>query len=541
MDWEVGTGLVSPGPTGTPAIQSTTASNGYAMLCSDCGNNNTSTYEKSYLTTADPIDLSLYPNVILQFETQYRRFTTEQTYIAVSTDGINWPQPPSDTATVGLPVGLYAVWKDQELTQAVSPGNPTVKRINISDAAGGQANVWVRFYWYGIWGYAWYVDDVQIEQQPQFDLAISASLLSHTASRVNYGRIPASQYTGTMYATNTYENRGTGDQTNVSLTATTSAFTMNGTEPNMLAGDQFESVLNTTATLTEQVYECTFALTSDQSPSDDQPQDNQSVRRFEITGDVYSVDGIGNHPPGTELLTTVRTTTFAGAADGLYAMALYEVAAPFTAHGLEVLLGNGTETGGVLIASIHDSAAVIADDMSSPFVESDDLEIAQWHLDNGRIEIPFDPPVTLAPGAYYAAVQLFSSSNANVIRIIDDVTFPQPGRASMVNFPVDNHTYTNGNAYAIRLSSSPTVGLSEMPNDVDWIDVFPNPSAGAISIRMENNSSCSLELYDARGALLMSDTFTGKAELQLDGLGKGVYTVRVKDGTRTTVKRVTID
>ncbi|MBK7087294.1 MAG: hypothetical protein IPH53_22725 [Flavobacteriales bacterium] len=130
------------------------------MLCSDCGNNSGTTYEQS-LTTASSIDPSAYPNVVLQFETQYRRFNNEQTYVAISTDGVNWPVPPSDTATVGLPTGLYPVWYDGELTQSVSPGNPTIKRINISDAAGSQGTVWVRFYWYGVWGYAWYVDDVR--------------------------------------------------------------------------------------------------------------------------------------------------------------------------------------------------------------------------------------------------------------------------------------------------------------------------------------------------------------------------------------------
>ena len=44
--------------------------------------------EDSWFTTAQPINLSSYPNVVLQFETWYRSWTYEKCWIVTSTDGV---------------------------------------------------------------------------------------------------------------------------------------------------------------------------------------------------------------------------------------------------------------------------------------------------------------------------------------------------------------------------------------------------------------------------------------------------------------------
>lgn len=128
---------------------------------------------------------------------------------------------------MGLPTGLYPVWKDGELTQSVSPGNPTVKRIDISDAAGSQGTVWVRFYWYGVWGYAWYVDDVRVEEQPQYDVVMKSGFVSHTGTGDEYGRIPAAQMGTFLNVGGEFTNPGVQDQTNVSVNADVAGYNAN--------------------------------------------------------------------------------------------------------------------------------------------------------------------------------------------------------------------------------------------------------------------------------------------------------------------------
>ena len=38
----------------------------------------------------------------------------------------------------------------------------TTRKVNISESAGGQSQVWVRFNWTGTWGYSWFIDRVCI-------------------------------------------------------------------------------------------------------------------------------------------------------------------------------------------------------------------------------------------------------------------------------------------------------------------------------------------------------------------------------------------
>lgn len=542
VDWQIGIGLESTGQYGTPAILSTTASDGYAMLCSDCGNNSGSTYEQSFLTTAQSIDLSAYPNVVLQFETQYRRFNNEQTYIAISTDGVTWPVPPSDTATVGLPTGLYPVWKDGELTQSVSPGNPTVKRINISDAAGSQGTVWVRFYWYGVWGYAWYVDDVRVEEQPQYDVVMKSGFVSHTGTGDEYGRIPSAQMGTFLNVGGEFTNPGVQDQTNVSVNADVAGYNANTSAALLLTDETLlmDEDITLAGALAQQLYTCSLSVTSDQGAQDAYPDNNLYLRNFEITDNVYSLDGIDNHPAGYELLTSTGTSSFTDNADQLFLMTMYYISAPMTVTGLEVLLANGTVEGGTITASIHDTTEVLNDNVLSPLVTSSETDVTAWHIDNGRIGIAFNPPFTLNPGVYYAAVELVSNSNANDIRVLDDITVPQPAIASMISLASDGLSYSNGNAYAIRLSSDPAVAVQENTSALEGINIYPNPSEGLFTINAANAGSYLVDVTNILGEVVYTVNFNNLTVVDLSGLAKGVYSVRVSNNVASTVQKVTI-
>ena len=539
VDWEIGIGIESGGPFGTPAILSTSAANGYAMLNSDGGNNDPPMgYEQSFLTTAQSIDLSAYPNVVLQFETQYRRFTNEQTYIAVSTDGVSWPVPPSDTATVGLPLGLYPVWAAGELVQSVSPGNPTTKRINISSSAGSQGTVWIRFYWYGIYGYAWYVDDVQLEEQPQYDVVMNSGFVSHTGTGDEFGRIPAGQYAGTMNVGGAYTNPGVQDQTNVVVSAS-GPFTASTSSPLLVTDETLLMDETVTATLTQQVHTATFNVTSDQIAQDAFPANNTYLRNFEITEFEYSLDGIGNHPAGYELLTSTGTSSFTNNADNLFLFTRYFIDQPLDVYALEVVFANGTVAGGIIVGSLHDTLEVQQDNVLSPLVASAEHDVTAADVTAGSAIIVFDSPYTLPAGVYFAGAELLSNSNANDIRVLDDITVPQPGNASLISLADDGLTYGNGNAFAIRLISDPSIGIRES-NELAGISLYPNPNEGIFTINAAEAGSYLVDVTNVLGATVQSTRFNNTLKMDLTGLAKGVYTVRVSNDAASTVQKVTI-
>ena len=88
--------------------------------------------EDSWFTMASPIDLSNYPNVVLEFETWYRSWTYEKCWVVVSTDGVTWPElTPDDEADPSS--GIYEVFPGiSGEGGAQVDENPTTWRINIS-------------------------------------------------------------------------------------------------------------------------------------------------------------------------------------------------------------------------------------------------------------------------------------------------------------------------------------------------------------------------------------------------------------------------
>lgn len=560
VTWEIGQGLESTGQYGTPAIQSTTADNGYAMLCSDCGNNQDGDYEKNYLTTASPIDLSSYPYVVLEFQTMYRRYNNEQTYVALSTDGVTWPQPPSDTATVDLPAGLYPVWFDGELVQGVAVPNPTVKRINISSFAGGQSQVWVRFYWYGVWGYAWYVDDVNIFEQYNYDVGIESALVSHTGFGDEYGRVPAGQLSGSINVGGQVTNFGVNPQTSVVLHAITRD--AGNTEMLNYTSAPFDIDPDASTFVDEEVaitgpwnpglYTTTTWVTSNEQANDGDILNDTIVRVFEVTTDasgLYSLDGVGVYPEYT--LSSTGTNSFTDNPDGMYCMTNYVFEQDYVATGLWVGITASSVPGALISASVHDSSLVVWDadqtaadgDMSSPLETSQEHTLTQEDVDNGFVIIPFNAPVTLQPGTgYMAAVQLYSGGNTTDIRVLDDNTVPQTSWGSAIYLPEGDQpgTFSNGNAFLIRLLADPNIGMTER-EELTGVTLFPNPTTGLVNVNFTVQGAYTVEMINALGETVSTLRLNGNNSIDLSDLAKGVYSVRISNKEKATVQRISLN
>ena len=559
VTWQIGVGLESTGPYGTPAIASTTAANGYAMLCSDCGNNTGSDYEKASMTTAQPIDMSGAADVFLEFQTQYRRFTNEQTYISVSTDGVTWPEPPSDTATIDLPDGLYPVWKDGELETSVSPGNPTIRRFNLSCVAAGQAQVWVRFYWYGIYGYAWYVDDVVIRTMEPVDVALLSCYLSHPGTGDEYSRIPQNQVGNTLHVGGQVYNLGAEDLTGVSIAVdivdgggtNVLSYTTSTTDVPVVAcslNNIFVDEAAAIGALTPGQYTATYVVSAAPGTVDGDLTNNTIQRIFEITPStgVYSLDGIGVHPADQTGTTSLGTNSFTDNPSGIYCMTNYHVIEPATVYGLWVGLSSTTTPDGIIVASLHDSTDVLRPnaDVSVPFVESSDYFITQADIDAGFAIVPFQEPYQITPGTlYYAATKLISANTDIIVRVVDDVTIPEPAWSSLIWLPVDGNsqfTYSNGNAFAIRLLLDPNIGMEER-EELTGVSLFPNPTTGLVNLNFTVPGSYKVEIINALGEVVATHRLNGNSSVDMGSLARGVYSVRISNSSKSTVQRVSVN
>jgi hypothetical protein len=293
--------------------------------------------------------------------------------------------------------------------------------------------------------------------------------------------------------------------------------------------------------LDDALYTATLTVTSDQQASDANTANNAKVRVFEVNSGRYSLDAVGLHPAGTELLGSLGTNSFDGGEDGLVVMTYYEVIEPVDVYGIEFLITSATVTGGFVTTSILDTADVFAAVplFTNPVVESDAYDINAENVSSGVVQVLFPNVTTVQPGGYFAAVTMNSNAGAGHIRVVDDLTVPQPNVASAIFIPNDQ-VFSNGNALAIRLLTEPiNSGVSETATST-LAQVFPNPSTGLVNIRVSGNDTQVVEVLNVAGELVHNSTVQGSNTIDLSGLAKGVYTLRVVGTNGSSAQRITL-
>lgn len=522
-DWEFVTGLSSGlvGQNFAPALNSSSGGQ-FALIDSDT--QGSSALQNSWLQIATPLDMSSYPNVIITWQQYFRHFQDPH-YVEVSTDGgTNWTS--------------FLV---NDIANSITSANPDSYALNISSAAGGQANVLIRFRYEGNYGWFWAIDDVAVLEQPANDLVNIGSYMSTAPSLgLEYGRIGASQLGPDAVIGSSVFNFGFTDQTNISVAINvddqngTSVYSNTLTAPSLPANDTIpvEETIAASTFAALGVYEASYEVSSDaEQPGAATFADNSYLRNFEVSVDHYSLDGVGNHPAGYENLTSLGTNSFTGESDGIMFFTMYTINEETTITGIELMVTQSSVAGGSLIVSIHDTANVLADDIASPLFTSDIYDLTAIPTD-GIVFVPFATPVTLPVGGYYAGVELFSNTNANDIRIVDDLTVPQPWYGSTIYIPSDQTVYSNGEALAIRLVGDFTTGINERELS-DLFNVSPNPFSTEVVLNFSSvvKGGATINVYGMDGRVALSRTFSrvgSRESIDLSNLADGLYSINVQ-------------
>jgi hypothetical protein len=535
LDWEIGVGLTNQGDYPTGPIESTTAANGYAMLDSDYYGQTVSTSdaEDSWFTTASSIDLTGYDNVVLEFESLYRAFNNNSLYVVVSTNNTDWPDlfegyDPSTNPNV------WQVFENIDVNS--STANPVTTAINISEVAGGESTVWIRFNWTGTWGYSWFVDDVKINELPDNDMVLDYGVISHNGTGDEYGRVPVSQLYPQMYYAALSTNIGRLAQTDVVIDVVTvdsdNVEVLNissDVEASVAPDAEFMFESDEDQSLELGLYTTTFTVTSAEETDGDNFANNVEVRNFEITDNLYSLDGIGVHD--VSLLTSLGTNSFTDGADGFMMMVYYDIYEDESElYGVEFLLTSTTVPGGSVFVHLLDTADVFADITDEPLASSDEHIITQDDVDAGVVQLYFENSYSAPTDAYFVAVEMYSEDNQYDIRILDDVTVPQPSTSSMIYIPNDQ-VYTNGNAAAIRLITMAPNSIQEIEKVAVLGQNVPNPASDRTTISFEllDNQEVSVRLTDMLGKVIIEENLgnltpgTHQYTFELAGLQAGSY------------------
>ncbi|MBL7945887.1 MAG: T9SS type A sorting domain-containing protein, partial [Flavobacteriales bacterium] len=409
----------------------------------------------------------------------------------------------------------------------------------------------------------WQLDDISIQVLPDFEMRMNYAYTSTTGTGEEFGRIPASQLPSVMNIGAEVLNYGGATQTNVAVECV-----VRDEDDNIVFSQTTnvgELTTGTSAISDDFVnlpfldlgrYEATFSIVSDQLQFDEVLEDNSLTRNFEVTSDVYSIDALGNHPAGTEQRAQLGTGSFTDNPT-LDVLSMYNIFAPTEALSATIIFGTNTRAGAAATIEVFmlDTADVLnqPSNVNSPIdgVGSDLRTIVQTDVTAGRVTIPFEQPISLQPGAYYVCARISGSGTTAAtdaeVFIADDNTVPQPGATSMIYLPIDfnddgtegPHLYSNGNASAIRLNVTPTVGVEEQERTA-MVSMFPNPTNGQLTIVSEDAGMMELEVIDMIGATVRTGNFNGRTTIDLTGLAAGVYTVRVGNGEQTNVERINL-
>ena len=523
------------------------ASNGYLWSDSDRGLPVAPSTESLTKLTTAAINCSGQPTVQFTMKSLIGVFANDANQfvkLRVSTDLENWtdffPFPCLISGAAAPPCVRWSA-------------NPQDVLINITSAAANQPVVYLQFEWLGNWEYFWAIDDLQLSSLPENEIKMNFGYVSSTGLGEEYGRIPNALLPATMNVGAQVWNFGGTDQTNVvvsyEITNAGGTVILNGQTNvgTILQGDTVTTDEDAALPpgLANDLYTVTFEVTSDQTALDEDPSDNVRVRTFEVTSSLYSLDNLGQHGPVQEVTSQVGSGSFLDNSENVKFMVMYDFIDQFEATGIQIALGPATSPGSSIIVSILDTADVLATTsvVNLPLAESDQYTITQEDIDAGVVGIPFLEPISLDPNSYYAVASLFADGTNDVF-LLDDATVPQPALASVLWIPIDDQNQNlyggNGVAWAVRLTSVLNVAVNSNV-ELEGITTYPNPTNGVLNISTSQTGKLLVEVMNIVGELVMTTNFTGVAALDMSTYADGVYTVRISDGTKSTVKRITLN
>ena len=456
--------------------------------------------------------------------------------------------------------------------------NPSVRKVNIgSYIAENPSNVLLRFSWTtnfpnsssnGAWiTYGWMIDDVKISILPENEIINQFSYIYNDDNYgAEYGRTPLSQAPSQWRIGSQVLNNGNQSQYNLTLNAD---FTNEDNQDSISIEFSISDTLLPDSTIyldaieslsfETGIYDGVLSINSIGDTINGEYFDNNIQKRnFEITSDVYSLDGIGIHPNELESLTSIGPNNFEASQDlGILLCAtMYKFIAPDTINSVRAYISSTTTANSEITLYIIDSLSFMNGEFENAISTSDIYIVNNQDIVNGYVNIPVigspwqnpliwgeglgTASIVVDPGSYYAVLEINSLAGVYEIGIIDDLTVGQPGWSSAIWLPGEG-VYTNGNAFAIRLNlgfNESTVGITKKLNN---IKIFPNPSTDAINITFEDNSEKNITIRDMNGKLVIETKLINSKMLNISNFKKGSYIAEVEINGKIVSKQFIIE
>lgn len=513
-NWVIGT---TP-PTGSFAIDtinSTTRANGYALFDSDllCSGNQNADLSIS------TVDLTTHPYVSLKFQSYYRRYLGNA-YVIASADGINWTQIEVHT----------------DLASNSSSANPAMVQVNLSSIIGGSATAYIGFRYIGGCDYAWMVDDVQLIETEQYDLAYTGLYWGTTGpwgARLPYSQIPLSQVQPIDFS-GIAVNNGYATQNDVTFTAAiaSSGYTSTSSVASVAANeiDTIDALTPFTPSAIG-TYTVSGAITS--SAMDATPTDNLNAASatFSVNNSIYARD------MGDPISTTLN------GGEEYVTGSIFDIYAPVTLYGADVFIGSTSEVDHDLLVRFY----------ANGDTDFDILAEATHTVAAGEpgtmLTVWFDDPIDLDAGsAYLLAAGGYGDNGAT-----DDITIGVNGSSEEQTTFIYDPSGTGGPWFftssvpVVRMNFSNPEGLKENASDFG-VSVYPNPAndAAKVAFTLPTAGDATVSVMDVTGKVVytttLGNTAAGKqvVDLNTSGFAAGSYTVKISTADAMSTKKLVV-
>jgi hypothetical protein len=459
----------------------------------------------------------------------------EYCLIEISTDGVTWPDVT--TFEVSEAPGLrYECFPTMETQDPVD--NPTLIVFNITEGAGNEAEVWLRFRWKGTWGYAWMIDDIEIFETPENDLTISNVYRGDIILDYDYYAIPQDQVKPMVFGAGLW-NFGFTDQMATNLNIDVAGpETGNWDVAVDLAAGAADTVWYDTVDFEPTAlgtYDITMSV-----PEDDFPDGDSETEGFEITEFIY-----GHDTPNEALFARGFNLD-----DEVSIGQTYFMEADVCIGGLNVMFASGTTAG----MEVQIFCYEIGEDIQDLSYQGEGTYIvAGADINTGEyVVIPFNEGIDLFAGAGYVVEvrKYFSSDRLYILANVKDEDFSTVNYGPFGAGNAENwYTAWNWDP-AVRMNLDCTVNIAESTANADFTlaQNLPNPAAINTTINYVLNvaADVQLEVFDMMGRIVFSNDYgtlpagTHNVVIDVTSFAVGVYSYRMTAGNSQLSKEMIV-
>lgn len=513
-DWVITTDPTDIPITALNPAGHATAANGYALIDSDLAGPGQT--QNSKIVTAGVIDCSGKANVSIIFQQSARHFQ-ELYFVTVSGDG-------------------GATWTDFQVNTGMAvnsnTANPALAQVNISTVAANNANVKVGFKYVGAYDFFWAVDDVQLIETDNYDLATTGyfwGVEGTWGARLPYYQTPIAQINPIKFA-GLVQNKGAMTQSDITFAAAITSAGYAGTSP------QGALSPNTTDT---------FDIALPFTPA-------ASVASFTVTGiansgqtDAYPAD---NAAPALAFATT--QTTFARDAQvvqaGSYNQGMgYEMGNIFDITANQTLTGVDVFVAATSTENCQIYGLLYTIDAGGDFVYA--APTALHTVSAAELGTVITLPLSsayplLAGNSYLLVVGSYGDGGAT-----DDFVVGTSGISeAQTTFYLDGNENTGTWYYStstpmVRMNFNASLSVAENANAN--VAIYPNPVVGEATVEVNGTTASAITVVDLAGKVVYSSNVaegTSKVSFSTTNFSAGVYTVNVATSTGTVTKKMVV-